>query len=440
MTDTRSIRGATPAQPRIGTIAMASFMGTSIEFYDFYIYGTAAALVLNGAFFPNLSPLAGQLAAFSTFAVAFIARPVGSLLFGHFGDRVGRKSMLVASLLTMGFATVGIGLLPGYETIGVTAPILLVVLRFVQGIGLGGEWGGAVLLAAENAPDGKRGWYGVFPQFGPGVGYFGAAGSFLLLSATMDEATFTSWGWRVPFLGSAVLVMLGLMVRIRLVETPAFAEVLRKRERSSMPVMDMFTAAPGRLLLGAGTMVISYVLFYLATTFMLSYGTVTMEIPRDTMLTQQIVTIWAMIIGTAISGWASDRYGRRAVLIFGCVFAAAVGLALPLFVATGSPGLMGVALALMLGAMGLCYGPIGSFLPELFEVRYRYTAASFAYTIGGVVGGGFAPLIGTELAASYGIAAVGWYLAAIAVLSAICAIVLPETKNTSLRMVERERD
>ncbi|GAA3994293.1 MFS transporter [Allokutzneria multivorans] len=438
MANTRTAGGAARTQPRIGTIAMASFIGTSIEFYDFYIYGTAAALVLNGAFFPNLSPLAGQLAAFSTFAVAFIARPVGSLLFGHFGDRVGRKSMLVASLLTMGLATVGIGLLPGYETIGVAAPILLVVLRFVQGIGLGGEWGGAVLLAAENAPDAKRGWYGVFPQFGPGVGYFGAAASFLALSATMDNEDFTSWGWRVPFLASAVLVIIGLLVRIRLVETPAFAEVLRKRERSSMPVIDMFQSSSWRLLLGAGTMVISYVLFYLATTFMLSYGTVTLEIPRDTMLTLQIVTIWAMIVGTAISGWASDKFGRRAVLIFGCVFAAAVGLALPLLASTGSPNLVATALALMLGAMGLCYGPIGSFLPELFEVRYRYTAASFAYTIGGVVGGGFAPLIGTELAARYGISSVGWYLAAVAALSALCAIILPETKNTSLRMVERD--
>ncbi|MFB9906152.1 MFS transporter [Allokutzneria oryzae] len=435
MTDTTPIDDAARSQPRIGTIALASFIGTAIEFYDFYIYGTAAALVLNAAFFPNLSPLAGQLAAFSTFAVAFIARPLGSLLFGHFGDRVGRKSMLVASLLTMGLSTVVIGLLPGYDTIGVAAPLLLVALRFVQGLGLGGEWGGAALLAAENAPNGKRGWYGAFPQFGPAVGFFAASGSFLLLSSVLSDEAFRDWGWRVPFLASAVLVLVGLLVRLKIAETPAFAEVLRKQERSSMPLVDMFRRAPARLLLGGGTVIICYVLFYTATTFMLSYGTSSLKISRDTMLVLSIVTIWAMVAGTGVSALASDKWGRKPVLIAGCVVAAASGLLLFPLVGGGDVTLVAIALALMLAAMGAVYGPLGAYLPELFDVRYRYSASSFAYNLGGVLGGGLAPIVAAELAASRGISAVGWYLAGAAVLSLVCVLALPETKNTSLRPV-----
>lgn len=413
-------------------IAVASFIGTAIEFYDFYIYGTAAALVLNSTFFPDLSPVVGTLAAFSTFAVAFIARPLGSLLFGHFGDRVGRKSMLVASLLTMGLATVAIGLLPGAAQIGILAPVLLVVLRFLQGLGLGGEWGGAALLATEHAPQGKRGWYAAFPQLGPSVGFFAASGSFLLLSAVLDDVAFREWGWRVPFLASAVLVAVGLFVRLRIAETPVFTKLVEKQERASMPLVEMFRQAPKRLLLGGGVIVVCYVLFYTSTTFVLSYGTTTLGYSRNTMLVLSIITIWALAVGTIVASRAADAYGRKPVLIFGTLFSVVAGLLLFPLLGSGSVVLAGVALALALGAMGLVYGPLGAFLPELFDTRFRYSASSFAYNLGGVAGGALAPTVAAALAADYGPGAVGIYVAAAAVLSLLCVLGLPETRDVDL--------
>lgn len=421
-----------PPATKMRTIAVASFVGTAIEFYDFYIYGTAAALVLGKVFFPDLSPLAGTLAAFSTFAVAFLARPLGSLLFGHFGDRVGRKSMLVVSLLTMGVGTVAIGLLPGYDTLGVAAPVLLVVLRFVQGLGLGGEWGGAALLAAENAPAGRRGWFAAFPQLGPSIGFFAASAGFLLLSITLDDVAFESWGWRLPFLASALLVILGMAVRLKIAETPVFTDLVQRRERSSMPLVEMLRRAPGRLLLAAGTIVVCYVLFYTATTFSLSYGTKELGVPRNSMLMLTIIAIWAMALGTGLSSWASDRFGRRPVLLVGCVFSAVVGLTMFPLLATGSLALMCLGLALPLAAMGWTYGPLGAFLPELFDTRYRYSASSFAYNLGGVLGGSVAPTMATWLAASYGAPVVGYYIAGAAVLSLVCVAALPETRHSTL--------
>lgn len=413
-------------------IAVASFVGTAIEFYDFYIYGTAAALVLNSTFFPTLSPVNGTLAAFSTFAVAFLARPLGSLLFGHFGDRIGRKSMLVASLLTMGLSTVAIGLIPGYDTIGMAAPIILVALRFLQGLGLGGEWGGAALLAAENAPEGRRGWFGMFPQLGPSIGFFAANGIFLALSAVLSDEQFRAWGWRVPFLASALLVGVGLVVRLKIAETPVFAEVIRRQERSSMPLVDMFRRAPGRLLLGGGVIITCYVAFYVTTTFGLSYATATLKVPRETVLGLLVLAIWAMALSTVLSCVAADRFGRRRVLINGCVFTAGAGLVMFPLINSGSIVLMGVAFALGLAAMGWVYGPLGAFLPELFDTRYRYSASSFAYNLGGVLGGALAPTVASALSSSYGSPAVGYYVAAAAVVSLLCVLALPETRHVSL--------
>ncbi|AHH93800.1 MFS transporter [Kutzneria albida] len=413
-------------------IAVASFVGTAIEFYDFYIYGTAAALVLNSTFFPNLSPLNGTLAAFSTFAVAFLARPLGSLLFGHFGDRVGRKSMLVASLLTMGLSTVAIGLVPGYDTIGAAAPIILVLLRFLQGLGLGGEWGGAALLAAENAPEGRRGWFGAFPQLGPSIGFFAANGIFLLLSAALTDEAFRAWGWRVPFLASALLVLVGLVVRLKISETPVFAEVLRRQERSSLPLVEMVRRAPARLLLGGGVIITCYVVFYVTTTFGLSYSTTGLGLSRGAALGLQVLAIWAMALSTVLSCLAVDRLGRKPVLITGCVFTGLTGLVMFPLMNTGSTALIGLAFALGLAAMGWVYGPLGAYLPELFDTRYRYSASSFAYNLGGVLGGALAPTVAAALAGSSGPLAVGYYVAASAVVSLVCVLLLPETRHVRL--------
>lgn len=413
----------------MGRVAVASFIGTAIEFYDFYLYATAAALVINDQFFPNLGETIGRLASFSTFAVAFIARPLGSLLFGHFGDRLGRKSMLVASLLTMGVSTVAIGALPGYGSIGLLAPVLLVVLRLLQGIGLGGEWGGAALLAVEHAPGRRRGWYGMYPQLGPAIGFFLASGGFLLLTATMPQQSFNDWGWRLPFLASALLVLIGLFVRLRIVETPQFAKVLDEGTRSRLPLVEMFRRAPLRLLGGAGAIIVCYVLFYTATTFCISYGTEELGLSRTTMLGCAVIAVWAMALATIGSSIASDRFSRRSVLAVGCVFAVLAGLVLFPLLDTANPVLVCLGLALALAGMGWTYGPLGAYLPELFHVRYRYSASSFAYNLGGVLGGALAPNLATLLFAAYGGFAVGVYVAVAALLSLVCVAALPAARH-----------
>ncbi|MFI9815314.1 MFS transporter [Saccharothrix variisporea] len=408
--------GGGRVDPGTGRVAVASFVGTAIEFYDFYLYGTAAALVLNSAFFPTLSPVAGSLAAFSTFAVAFVARPLGALLFGHLGDRRGRKSTLVASLLVMGCATVAIGLLPGYDAIGVAAPVALTALRFLQGLGLGGEWGGAALLANECAPPGRKGWYSTFPQVGPAVGFALASGSFLVLSTALSDDAFRDWGWRVPFLASAVLVLVGLRVRLTIAETPEFARLTAQRERSSKPLLDMLREAPARLFGAGGTIVVCYVLFYVATTFGLAYATKTLGRPRGDVLLDQIAAVGAMALTTVVACRAADRFGRKPVLVTGCLAAIAAGVTLP----GGHP-------VFALAAMGWVYGPLGAFLPELFPARFRYSASSFAYTLGGVLGGALAPTLATHLVSAHGTGAIGWYVAAAAAVSVACVLLLPET-------------
>ncbi|MGH3586673.1 MAG: MFS transporter, partial [Pseudonocardia sp.] len=293
----------------LSRIAVASFIGTAIEFYDFYIYGTAAALVFSDAFFPELSDAAALLASLSTFAVAFLSRPIGSVLFGHWGDRIGRKSMLIASLLLMGLSTFAIGLLPGYAAIGIGAPLLLVSLRFLQGIGLGGEWGGAALLATEHAPPGKRGLYALFPQLGAPAGFILANVLFLLLDVTLSDEAFASWGWRIPFLASIVLVAVGMYVRVRISETPVFEQAMKAKQQSKIPFVDLMTGQWRELLLGAGIMVIQYALFYTATTYMLAYGT-DVGIDRSTMLGLTLVGMVALAACVFVSGRLSDRIGR----------------------------------------------------------------------------------------------------------------------------------
>ncbi|TDC89967.1 MFS transporter [Nonomuraea deserti] len=427
---TTSPQTATPSRSRV---AAASLIGTAIEFYDFYIYGTAAALVLNAAFFPGLDPVAGTLASFSTFAVAFISRPLGSAVFGHWGDRIGRKSMLVVSLLVMGLSTVAIGLLPGYAAIGVMAPVLLVLLRFTQGIGLGGEWGGAALLATEHAPPGKRGLYAMFPQLGPSVGFIVANGLFLVLGETLSDDAFGSWGWRLPFVASLLLVIVGLYVRLKISETPVFQKAMDQRRIAKVPFAGLMRHQWRRVLLGAGAMTIAYTLFYTATTYCLAYGTNVLEIPKTTMLALTMIGVVFMAAGTVVSAMVSDRLGRRRTLIAGTGAAIAWGLVMFPLMETRSVFLAGLALAGALALMGLIFGPMGAYLPELFRTEYRYSGASVAYSLGGVLGGAVPPLVATGMqAGGMGVMAVGGYVSAMALLSLLCLLALPETGDESL--------
>ena len=417
------------SKPSTTRIALASFIGTAIEFYDFYIYGMAAALVIGPVFFPQSDPAAQALNAFLTFGVAFLARPLGAALFGHFGDRIGRKATLVASLLVMGISTMLIGVLPGYDMIGWLAPALLCLLRFGQGIGLGGEWGGAALLATEHAPEGKRGWFGMFPQLGPPVGFLFATGSFLLLAHFLDDAQFRDWGWRIPFLASALLVMVGLYVRLKLSETPVFARALQQQARVRLPLLEMLRNHALPLLLGALAMVVCYALFYISTVFSLSYGTATLKIPREQFLAMLCVAVLFMAAATPFAAWAGDRYGRRPILMAASSAALLSGFLLAPMLEGGSIPLITAFLSLELFLMGAAFAPMGALLPELFPATVRYTGAGAAYNLGGILGASFAPYIAQKLVAYGGLAWVGGYISVAAAISLGAVILMRETRK-----------
>lgn len=413
-------------------IAFASFIGTAIEFYDFYIYGLAVAMVIGPIFFPNSDPTAQALNAFLTFGIAFVARPFGAFLFGHFGDRIGRKTTLVASLLVMGISTMLIGLLPSYEMVGWLAPALLCLLRFGQGIGLGGEWGGAALLAAEHAPKGRRGWFGMFPQLGPPVGFLFAVGSFLLLSQWLDDAEFRAWGWRIPFLASALLVMVGLYVRLKLTETPVFAHAMQTQQRVKLPMSLVFTRHAKSLVLGALVMVVCYALFYISTVFSLSYGVSTLHIPRPEFLQMLCVAVLFMTAATPLSAWAGDRFGRRPVLIVAGCAALLSGFLMEPMLGSGSPVLITAFLSLELFLMGATFAPMGALLPELFPTTVRYTGAGAAYNLGGILGASLAPFIAQKLVLMGGLAWVGGYISVAAAISVMAVLMLHETRDEEL--------
>ena len=402
-------------------ILTASLIGTTIEFFDFYIYATAAVLVFPKLFFPTSDPTSSTLQSLATFALAFLARPIGAALFGHFGDRKGRKATLVAALMTMGPSTVAIGLLPGYQTIGIAAPILLALFRFGQGLGLGGEWGGAVLLATENAPANKKAWYGMFPQLGAPIGFLISSGIFFLLSKVMSDQDFINYGWRIPFIASALLVWVGLYVRLKITETPEFMKIVDNNERSKVPFVDVFAKHTKAITLGTLATITTFLLFYLMTVFTLSWGTTALHYSKSSFLVAQMISVIFFGLGIPLSAILADKYGQATVLIgatigilvFGLVFA-------PLFT-TGSFGITALCLVIGMFLMGLTYGPVGTALAGIFPASVRYTGASLAFTLAGILGASLTPYLATTLATRYGLPSVGYYLS---VASAITLLAL----------------
>jgi metabolite-proton symporter len=411
-------------------VLFASLIGTTIEFFDFYIYATAAVLVFPHLFFPASDPSAATLASLATFGIAFLARPVGSALFGHFGDRIGRKTTLVIALSTMGISTVAIGALPTYHTIGFAAALLLALCRFGQGLGLGGEWGGAVLLAIENAPPNKRAWYGMFPQLGAPAGFLLSGGTFLLLSRWLTNQQFFSFGWRLPFLASAVLVFLGLYVRLTITETPVFTEALKRGEAEKVPVFAVFRSYPGALVKGILISLATFVLFYLMTVFALSWGTSALGYSRSEFLLIQLFGICFFALFIPISALIAES-GRRRVMIGVTVAIALFGFVMAPMFSAGTTGAV-LMMALGLSLMGVTYGPLGTVISELFPTAVRYTGSSLAFSFAGIFGASLAPYVATWLAKKYGLPYVGYYLSASAVLTLLGLLSIRETKDDDL--------
>ena len=403
-------------------VLIASLAGTTIEFFDFYIYATAAVLVFPKLFFPSVDPTTGTLESLATFALAFFARPVGAIVFGHFGDRIGRKATLVAALMTMGCSTVAIGLLPTYQTIGIVAPILLALLRFGQGLGLGGEWGGAILLATENAPENKKAWYGMFPQLGAPIGFLLSTGLFLLLGNTMSNEQFFNWGWRIPFVASALLVWVGLYVRLKLVETPDFLKVIEKKEQVNYPVIDVFLKHTKALVLGTIGSITVFLVFYIMTVFALSWGTTALQYPRADFLSAQMISMLFFAAGILISAALADRYGRATILMMASVVILIFGLFFASLFVSGNLTQIIVFLSLGMFLMGMTYGPLGTALAEIFPVAVRYTGASLSFTLAGILGASLTPFIATKLAKEFGLEYVGFYMAIAAGLSFVALL------------------
>ena len=425
MAETQRARTNTPRQ-----VLFASMVGTTVEFFDFYIYATAAVLVFPHLFFPATDPASSTLASLATFGIAFIARPIGSALFGHFGDRIGRKRTLVLALMTMGLSTFAIGVLPPYSAIGITAPLLLALCRFGQGIGLGGEWGGAILLAVENAPPNKRAIYGMFPQLGAPVGFMFSGGIFLVLSRWLTDKQFFSFGWRLPFLASAALVLVGLYVRLTITETPAFQASMEREEQVGFPIVRVLQRHTRPLLAGILVCLAMFTIFYLMTVFTLSWGTMAMHYDREKFLLIQLFGILFFGLGIPVSSILAER-GRRPVMIAVTAMIALFGFVLaPLF----SAGTTGIVVMMVLGMtlMGLTYGPLGTIVSELFPTAVRYTGSSLAFSLAGILGASLAPYIATWLATHYGLQYVGYYLSATAVLTLVGLLLIDEKKDADI--------
>ena len=417
-------------------VIAASLIGTSLEWYDFFLYGSAAALVFGKLFFPTFAPLTGTLLAFVTYAVGFVARPLGGIVFGHFGDRTGRKTVLVVTLLLMGIATALIGLLPTYASIGAAAPALLAALRFVQGIGLGGEWGGAVLMSIEHAPAARRGFAASWPQVGVPAGNLLAAAVLWLMSSTLSDSSFLAWGWRVPFLLSGVLVLVGLWIRLSLAESPLFAEVAEAGARVRLPLLEVLRRHPRGLLVAMGARIGTDVAFYTFVVYVLTYLTGTVKVSRG-------VGLAAVLIGSALQlgliplfGALSDRYGRRPVYLAGTVAAGLWVFAFFPLLDTGSRPVIVLAVAVALLAHAAMYGPQAALIAELFATELRYSGASMGYQVAGILGGALAPIIAIKLvAATHTALSVSWYVAAMLTITVLALLAAPETAHGRLQAV-----
>lgn len=433
----RTARSA-PTRTSMARVATASTVGSVIEFYDFIIYGTAAALVFPAVFFPALGAAAGTVASFATFAVAFVARPFGALLFGHYGDKLGRKRTLVVTLLIMGGATFLVGILPDASVLGVAAPIILVTLRFLQGIAVGGEWAGAALMATEYAPAHRRGLWASFPQLGPSLGFALASLTFLITNVTLGDQSeaFLSFAWRIPFIFSAALVLIGLYIRLKIEETPVFR---REQERQSaqaaparLPLWESMKRQPREILLAGGAATLLFAFFYVSTAFLTNYGTGVLNLPRTEVLAAGIVGAAMFAVGTVLAGVLSDRFGRKRVILASVIVAVPWALVLfPVLDNATLPSFI-IGLSVTMFIVGGSYGPVGSYLPELFDTRYRYTGAGMAYNLAALVGGGITPLVAAALIAEHGGFSVGLLLAGVAVLSVVCTLALRETRGVSL--------
>ncbi len=443
-----SVERLDAAQPVAGDkqnlrkVVAASFIGTTIEWYDFFLYGTAAALVFGELFFPGSSPLMGTLAAFGTFAAGFAARPLGGIVFGHFGDRIGRKAMLVTSLLIMGIATFLIGCLPTHASIGILAPILLVLLRFAQGIGVGGEWGGAVLMSVEHAPKGKRGFYGAFPQMGVPAGLLLSTVAFITVQNATTEDQFMAWGWRVPFLISIVLVAVGLFIRLAVMESPAFKEVKDSGTASDKPIVDLVKEHKRDVLTAMGMRIAENGCFYIFTVFVLVYGEETLNMPKSTMLTGVIIAAAIGLFTVPFYGALSDRVGRRKLYMAGAVFT--LLFVYPFFelLQTKEPVLIWLAIVLGVNVgHDLMYGPQAAYFSELFATRMRYTGASVGYQLAAVFGGGFAPLIAVALLAAGGDDPylVALYMMGLGLITVVATYFARETFRSDIGEIDAER-
>ncbi|MBC7579059.1 MAG: MHS family MFS transporter [Tardiphaga sp.] len=406
-------------------VLLASLIGTTIEFFDFYVYATAAVLIFPTLFFPNSDPTTALLASFATFSIAFFARPFGAIVFGHYGDRIGRKTTLIAALLTMGISTVVIGLLPTYSQIGVAAPLLLALCRFGQGFGLGGEWGGAVLLATENAPEGKRSWYGMFPQFGAPLGLFLASGAFWILLHFMSQDSLLSWGWRIPFIASIALIGIGLWVRLSITETPEFQKAIDQAERVAVPGLELLRNHKRSLFLGTFLALVTFVLFYICSAYLLGYNVKVVGISFLDALKVQIYGSVLFGISTVAAGKLGDHFGRRNLLIWSTIAVALFSFALGPLLTAGIAGIYGFITIGML-MFGLNYGVIGTALAAPFPTQVRYTGASITFNLAGIFGASLAPYIATWLQANYGMNYVGYYLLAASLVALACIFALPK--------------
>lgn len=433
---TASSDGTPPAEgdppSSMKRVASASFVGTVIEFYDFGIYGAAAALVFPQVFFPALGPAAGTIASFAALGTAFVARPFGSILFGHLGDRLGRKRTLIATMMTMGLATVLVGLMPTAAQIGVAAPVLLVVLRIMQGLAAGGEWAGAVLFSSESAPAGQRGFWAMFPSLGGAVSLILANGTFLLTSLVMSPDAFMSWGWRVPFIASILLVMFGLWVRLSVDETPVFKTMVVDRGTSPVPLVEAYKSQRREVLLATGISMIAFTLLYIGNTYLVSYGTSILELPRTFVLLIAMLGGAAMGTGIVVGAVLSDRFGRRRILMIMSWVAIAWSLALFPIIGRGSEAAFSLGLPLTTLVAGLAAGPLGALLSETFNTQYRYTAAGLSYSLAGMLGGGIPPLIAVPIVANLGGPAFGMILAAVCFVTFLCTLAIPETTGRDL--------